>query len=39
VLSKKKLQELVREVCGPGGDEQLTPEVEEVGILSFESSS
>lgn len=30
VLSKKKLNELVREVCGPGGDEQLTPEVEEV---------
>jgi transcription initiation factor TFIID subunit 12 len=30
VLSKKKLHELVREVCGPGGDEQLTPEVEEV---------
>jgi len=34
VLSKKKLQELVREVCGPGGDEQLTPEVEEVSTLS-----
>jgi transcription initiation factor TFIID subunit 12 len=33
VLSKKKLHELVREVCGPGGDEQLTPEVEEVSIL------
>jgi transcription initiation factor TFIID subunit 12 len=32
VLSKKKLHELVREVCGPGGDEQLTPEVEEVSI-------
>ena len=35
VLSKKKLQELVREVCGPGGDEQLTPEVEEVSTLSL----
>ena len=33
VLSKKKLHELVREVCGPGGDEQLTPEVEEVSML------
>ena len=33
VLSKKKLHELVREVCGPGGDEQLTPEVEEVSII------
>jgi transcription initiation factor TFIID subunit 12 len=32
VLSKKKLHELVREVCGPGGDEQLTPEVEEVSF-------
>ena len=30
VLSKKKLNELVREVCGPGPDEQLTPEAEEV---------
>ena len=30
VLSKKKLNELVREVCGPGQEEQLTPEVEEV---------
>ena len=31
VLSKKKLNELVREVCGPGPDEQLDPEAEEVG--------
>ena len=30
VLSKKKLNELVRQVCGPGQEEQLTPEVEEV---------
>ncbi|KAK5225130.1 Transcription initiation factor TFIID subunit 12 [Exophiala xenobiotica] len=30
VLSKKKLNELVREVCGPGPDEQLDPEAEEV---------
>lgn len=30
VLSKKKLNELVREVCGPGGDDHLTPEVEEI---------
>jgi len=30
LLSKKKLNELVREVCGSGGDEQLTPEAEEV---------
>ena len=33
VLSKKKLHELVRDVCGPGGDEQLTPEVEEVSAF------
>ena len=32
VLSKKKLNELVREVCGPGQEEQLTPEVEEVSL-------
>jgi len=32
VLSKKKLNELVREVCGPGPEEQLDPEVEEVGV-------
>ena len=30
VLSKKRLNELAREVCGPGPDGQLTPEVEEV---------
>lgn len=30
VLSKKKLNELVREVCGPGPEEQLDPEAEEV---------
>lgn len=30
LLSKKKLNDLVREVTGPGGEEQLTPEVEEV---------
>ncbi|KIW19793.1 hypothetical protein PV08_00368 [Exophiala spinifera] len=30
VLSKKKLNELVREVCGPGPDEQLDPEAEEI---------
>ena len=29
LLSKKKLNDLVREVTGPGGEEQLTPEVEE----------
>lgn len=34
VLSKKKLNELVREVCGPGQDEQLTPDVEEVSFFS-----
>jgi transcription initiation factor TFIID subunit 12 len=33
LLSKKKLNELVREVCGPGAEEQLTPEVEEVSEL------
>ena len=32
LLSKKKLNDLVREVTGPGGEEQLTPEVEEVII-------
>lgn len=31
VLSKKKLNELAREVCGPGDEDQLTPEAEEVG--------
>ena len=30
VLSKKKLNELVREICGPGPEEQLDPEAEEV---------
>lgn len=30
VLSKKKLNELAREVCGHGEDDQLTPEAEEV---------
>jgi transcription initiation factor TFIID subunit 12 len=30
VLSKKKLNELAREVCGPGGEHLLTPEAEEV---------
>jgi len=30
ILSKKKLNELVREVVGPGPEDQLTPEVEEV---------
>jgi len=30
LLSKKKLQELVREVLGPNSEEQLTPEAEEV---------
>ncbi|OCT50931.1 transcription initiation factor TFIID subunit 12 [Cladophialophora carrionii] len=30
VLSKKKLNELVREVCGPGPEEQLDPEAEEI---------
>ncbi|EXJ53525.1 transcription initiation factor TFIID subunit 12 [Cladophialophora psammophila CBS 110553] len=30
ILSKKKLNELVREVCGPGPDEQLDPEAEEI---------
>jgi transcription initiation factor TFIID subunit 12 len=33
VLSKKKLNELVREVCGPGPEEQLDPEAEEVSGL------
>jgi transcription initiation factor TFIID subunit 12 len=37
VLSKKKLQELVREVCGPGGDDQLTPEVEEVSYSPLQN--
>jgi transcription initiation factor TFIID subunit 12 len=31
VLSKKKLDELAREVCGPGEENRLTPEAEEVG--------
>lgn len=35
VLSKKKLNELVREVCGPGPEEQLEPEAEEVSLLHF----
>jgi hypothetical protein len=35
VLSKKKLNELAREVCGPGAEEQLDPEAEEVGVLSL----
>ena len=30
VLNKKKLNELAREVCGPGTEEQLDPEAEEV---------
>ncbi|KIW80865.1 hypothetical protein Z517_03888 [Fonsecaea pedrosoi CBS 271.37] len=30
VLSKKKLNELVREVCGAGSEEQLEPEAEEL---------
>lgn len=30
LLSKKKLQELVREVLGPNSEDQLTPEAEEV---------
>lgn len=33
LLGKKKLNELVREVCGPGREEQLTPEAEEVNSL------
>jgi transcription initiation factor TFIID subunit 12 len=36
VLGKKKLNELVREVCGPGPEDQgegLTPDVEEVRVL------
>ena len=37
VLSKKKLNELVREVCGPGGEEHLTPEVEEVSLRSLDT--
>jgi transcription initiation factor TFIID subunit 12 len=32
VLSRKKLYELAREVCGPGGDEKLTPEAEDVSV-------
>lgn len=32
VLSKKKLNELVREICGPGPEEQLDPEAEEVSF-------
>ena len=35
LLSKKKLNDLVREVTGPGGEEQLTPEVEEVYAISY----
>lgn len=31
-LSKKRLRELIREVCGPGADEQVTPEAEEVSL-------
>jgi transcription initiation factor TFIID subunit 12 len=33
VLSRKKLNELAREVCGPGEDEKLTPEAEDVSLL------
>lgn len=32
LLSKKKLQDLVREVIGPNSDDQLTPEAEEVSM-------
>lgn len=32
-MSKTKLHELAREVCGPGGDSVLTPEAEEVRLL------
>ena len=35
VLSKKKLNELVREVCGPATEDQLTPEVEEVSLDTY----
>ena len=35
VLSKKKLHELAREVCGPGEENRLTPEAEEVGLPPF----
>lgn len=35
LLSKKKLNDLVREVTGPGGEEQLTPEVEEVYVADI----
>lgn len=35
VLSKKKLNELVREVCGPGPNDQLDPEVEEVSSTLY----
>lgn len=34
VLSKKKLNELVREICGPGPEEQLDPEAEEVCFIT-----
>ncbi len=34
VLSKKKVNELAREVCGPGEEDMLTPEAEEVGLIS-----
>lgn len=37
VLSKKKLNELVREICGPGPEEQLDPEAEEVGLLMIKN--
>ena len=30
VLSRKKLNELAREVCGPGEEDMLTPEAEDV---------
>ena len=35
VLSRKKLNELAREVCGPGEDEKLTPEAEDVSVNPF----
>ena len=34
VLSRKKLNELAREVCGPGDDDMLTPEAEDVSPIS-----
>jgi transcription initiation factor TFIID subunit 12 len=39
LLSRKKLLELVREICGPGPVEQMSPETEEVSFAFFKFDS